>query len=58
MFILECKCGNEIYCTQNETCMYWQCDACGTWYNIFGIEENPQIQQQSTFKDFDPDYEY
>ena len=37
MTILTCECGNEIYIMDETEATAWQCDACGQWYDFFGV---------------------
>ncbi len=60
MMIVMCACGNEIYASDVESTLAWQCDACGRWCNVFGQEvPNPEEEQAPTrlFGDYDPDFE-
>lgn len=36
LFILTCACGNELYCSNEESRTAWQCEMCGQWYDMFG----------------------
>ncbi len=36
MFIMRCSCGNEMYCSNEESRTAWQCETCGQWYDMFG----------------------
>ena len=38
MTILNCECGNEIYIMDETAATAWQCDACGQWYDFFGVK--------------------
>ena len=38
MTILTCECGNEIYIMDETEATAWQCDACGQWYDFFGVK--------------------
>lgn len=44
MFILNCACGNEVYCSNEESCTAWQCEACGAWLDMFGCPAEPPVQ--------------
>lgn len=59
MFIMECKCGNEIFGNEEDEQGAWQCDECGQWYDLFGqpIAAPAAPQAQALFKDYDPDFE-
>lgn len=60
MLILTCECGNEIYASDEESTIAWQCEECGRWYNLFGQEVPcPDEEQTPTrlFGDYDPDFE-
>lgn len=59
MFILHCACGNELYCSNEESCNAWKCEKCGNWYDMFGypvqksVEENmPQNMTCMVQEDF------
>ena len=41
MTILACECGNEIYIMDETEATAWQCDACGQWYDFFGVKVVP-----------------
>ncbi|MBS5143886.1 MAG: hypothetical protein KHY89_00020 [Butyricicoccus pullicaecorum] len=43
MFIMHCSCGNEMYCSNEESRTAWQCEACGQWYDMFGYVVEPPI---------------
>lgn len=36
MFILQCKCGNELFCEEQDDPQAWQCEICGQWYDLIG----------------------
>ena len=46
MTILTCECGNEIYIMDETEATAWQCDACGEWYDFFGIKVVPPDQRK------------
>lgn len=48
MTILTCKCGNEIYIMDETSETAWQCDACGQWYDFFGVPVPPPDQKPQT----------
>ena len=33
---MRCSCGNEMYCSNEESRTAWQCEECGQWYDMFG----------------------
>lgn len=43
MFIMRCSCGNEMYCSNEESRTAWQCEECGTWYDMFGYVVTPPV---------------
>lgn len=45
MFILKCECGNELYCSNEESRTAWQCEACGRWYDMFGCVIAPPADE-------------
>ena len=46
MTILTCECGNEIYIMDETEATAWQCDACGQWYDFFGVKVAPPGQTE------------
>lgn len=46
MTILTCECGNEIYIMDETEATAWQCDACGQWYDFFGVKVAPSEQNE------------
>lgn len=47
MTILTCECGNEIYIMDETGATAWQCDACGQWYDFFGVKVAPPGQTEA-----------
>ncbi len=48
MTILNCDCGNEIYIMDETAATAWQCEACGQWYDFFGVKlRGPQNQAET-----------
>lgn len=45
MFLLTCNCGNELYCSNEESRMAWQCEVCGQWYDRFGYPVQPPADE-------------
>ncbi|MCF2670292.1 MAG: hypothetical protein MR451_06880 [Clostridiales bacterium] len=43
MFILKCPCGNELYCSNEESRTAWQCDVCGQWLDMFGFPADKPV---------------
>lgn len=41
VFILKCACGNELYCSNEQSRTMWSCDVCGQWYDMFGYPVIP-----------------
>lgn len=48
MTILACECGNEIYIMDETEATAWQCDACGQWYDFFGVKVVPPQERRKT----------
>ena len=46
MTILTCECGNEIHIMDETGATAWQCDACGQWYDFFGVKVAPPGQTE------------
>ncbi len=47
MTILTCECGNEIYIMDETEATVWQCDACGQWYDFFGVKVTPPEERET-----------
>ena len=47
MTILTCACGNEIYIMDETAATAWQCDACGQWYDFFGVKVPPPGEKET-----------